>query len=278
MQEQAVPPKTARRERLAASLLFLVARKAYGERKRGKERFVFMNPQSKNGIDWCDYTWSPVTGCLHGCSYCYARRLVRRFGNGGDSAKPTVAKPGDVFPAGFSPTFYPHRLGEPMRIRKPSRIFAVSAGDLFGEWVPEEWIESVLDVARQCSRHTFIFLTKNPRRLPDFLFPPNAWAGVTIDGTGAASENEEKMMRLRAASAPVRFVSFEPLLNRPAGIRLNGVGWVIVGAMTGPGAAIPNPEWIREIIDRCRKSAVPVFVKQNIKWPEKIEEYPSPAL
>ena len=97
---------------------------------------------------------------------------------------------------------------------------------------------------------------------------------MTIDGSGSAGENEEKMMRLRAVSAPVRFVSFEPLLSRPAGTWLNGVGWVIIGAMNGPVAVIPNPEWIREIIDRCRKSAVPVFVKDNVKWPEKIEEYP----
>jgi len=129
-----------------------------------------MNPQGKNGIDWCDYTWSPVTGCLHGCFYCYARRLARRLGTGGYSAKPTVARPGEVFPAGFSPTFYPHRLSEPARIKKPSRIFAVSAGDLFGEWVPGEWIRAVLAVARQCSRHTFILLTKTPPPPSGFLF------------------------------------------------------------------------------------------------------------
>ena len=31
-------------------------------------------------MDWCDSTWSPVTGCLHGCEYCYARRIAERFG------------------------------------------------------------------------------------------------------------------------------------------------------------------------------------------------------
>ena len=34
----------------------------------------------KTKIDLCDSTWSPVTGCLHGCEYCYARRIAERFG------------------------------------------------------------------------------------------------------------------------------------------------------------------------------------------------------
>ena len=34
----------------------------------------------KTKIDWCDSSWNPVTGCLHGCEYCYARRIANRFG------------------------------------------------------------------------------------------------------------------------------------------------------------------------------------------------------
>lgn len=29
---------------------------------------------NKTKIEWCDSTWNPVTGCLHNCNYCYARR------------------------------------------------------------------------------------------------------------------------------------------------------------------------------------------------------------
>lgn len=39
-----------------------------------------MGQQTK--IDWCDASWNPVTGCLHGCGYCYARRIAERFGGG----------------------------------------------------------------------------------------------------------------------------------------------------------------------------------------------------
>lgn len=34
---------------------------------------------NKTKIDWCDSTWNPVTGCLHGCEYCYARAIANRF-------------------------------------------------------------------------------------------------------------------------------------------------------------------------------------------------------
>lgn len=34
----------------------------------------------KTKIDWADSTWNPVTGCLHGCDYCYARKIANRFG------------------------------------------------------------------------------------------------------------------------------------------------------------------------------------------------------
>ena len=33
----------------------------------------------KSKIDWCTHTWNPVTGCLHGCDYCYAKRFIARF-------------------------------------------------------------------------------------------------------------------------------------------------------------------------------------------------------
>ncbi|MBP2071179.1 DUF5131 family protein [Thermoanaerobacterium butyriciformans] len=34
---------------------------------------------NKSKIEWCDFTWNPVTGCRHGCPYCYAAKQAKRF-------------------------------------------------------------------------------------------------------------------------------------------------------------------------------------------------------
>jgi hypothetical protein len=33
----------------------------------------------KSKIEWTDYVWNPVTGCLHNCQYCYARKMANRL-------------------------------------------------------------------------------------------------------------------------------------------------------------------------------------------------------
>ena len=37
---------------------------------------------NKTKIDWATMSWNPVTGCRHGCPYCYARRTAHRFDAG----------------------------------------------------------------------------------------------------------------------------------------------------------------------------------------------------
>ena len=51
-------------------------------------RFVRTNDQ----VSWAAWTWNPVTGCLHGCRYCYAREIAE--------------KKGRTYPVGFTPLFH----------------------------------------------------------------------------------------------------------------------------------------------------------------------------
>ena len=269
-----------------------------------------MNKQGENGIPYCDFTWNPVTGCLHSCSYCFARRIAERFS--------TASKIGEVekdyllqtnktysnnpFPQGFKPTFYPNRLDEPIVHDKPSRIFVSDMGDLFGSWVPKEWIEDVLRAVRQCPQHTFLFLTKNPKRYLEFEFPENAWIGTSVENQAAA---DERIPLLLQASASVRFISVEPLLgainlfnigfngieplsalgrcsyhthlfkheclcNSP---RQAGINWVIAGGESGQGARPLHPDWARSLRDQCQAAGTKFFFKSWGDWLPNDQEY-----
>ncbi|MEM4454451.1 MAG: DUF5131 family protein [Thermofilaceae archaeon] len=202
-------------------------------------------------IEYCDYTWNFVTGCLHGCVYCYARRISQRFNRS------------------FSPKFHPERLKEPLEVKKPSIIFAVSMGDLFGDWVPMEWIEHGLRVIRMAHWHNFILLTKNPKRLVEFNYPPNVWLGITVDTQGRG----EGLKYLLQTDAKVKFISFEPLLER-INIDLHGVDWIIIGAQTCPEKQ-PEKEWVDLLIEQADKLGVPVFLKNNLRYSIKRCEMPA---
>lgn len=257
---------------------------------------------NKSKIEWTDYTWNVVTGCLHGCNYCYARRQVNRFGRPMEAVMFENALPKEdrlfeinekdakyPYPFGFLPTFHRYRLDEPAKLKKPAKIFVSSMGDLFGEWVPKLWIKKIIEVTKQCPQHTFLFLTKNPDRYFAFNFPDNCWLGAS-----AVNKPDEKVVFSKDRKSalvttahcvadtmrffPRSFLSIEPLLNDVAAdIDLDGIDWIIVGGLTGPGAVKPKPEWVQNIIDQCRAAGVPVFMKNNLKpiWQgELIQEFP----
>ena len=136
----------------------------------------------KTKIEWSDSTWSPVTGCYHTCPYCYARSTANRFKGcdcavGGETDENVVylkerltvtSKDGVVrnaaYPFGFTPTFHEYRLNDPLTKGFGKTIFVCSMADLFGDWVPDEWIKKVFDACKAASGHRYLFLTKNPAR------------------------------------------------------------------------------------------------------------------
>jgi len=212
---------------------------------------------NRTRIEWCDFTWNPVTGCYHGCDYCYARRIAHRF-----------------FPktVGFNPHFWPDRLNEPLALKKPARIFVCSMADLFGDWVPRAWNEAVLETVRACPRHTFHFLTKNPKRLPWFNpWPPNAWAGAT------ATDQEmmdEAVNKLRLVEGARKYISCEPMLAPVILPENAGIDWLLVGALTGAKKGQPSPAWVESLVDSSKDQSVPVFVKNNLKG-FQLQEWPA---
>ena len=207
-------------------------------------------------IEWTTSTWNPVTGCSKissGCAHCWAERMSKRLaGRYGYPKKDP-----------FRVTLHPDRLELPARWRKSHMIFVCSMGDLFHKDVPDDFIFRVLGVIERCPGYTFQLLTKRDQRLLEFSgkigkWPPNVWAGVTVE----SKENEKRVDSLRKVDAAVRFLSCEPLLEDLGGIDLTGIGWVIAGGESGPGARLVRPEWVVSLRDRCLERNVPFFFKQ----------------
>lgn len=274
---------------------------------------------NKTKIDWCDATWNPVTGCLHGCEYCYARRIAERFGSTGTEIntengyecdlyegtgenhaleKPYMRewKSGKItkapYPFCFDPTFHRYKLEEPQHWEKPRTIFVCSMADLFGDWVPDEWIAEVFKACDAAPWHRYIFLTKNPKRLcrmaiatkvflwnvdhPDSQVHPkteenvevmrlpirdNWWFGSSLDNADAR--------RFDGGFNWNTFTSIEPLMEHmQMGIGSFGSDrWTIIGAETGKrkNKVVPERAWIDNILEAAAFTGVKVFMKESLR-------------
>lgn len=251
----------------------------------------------KTKIEWCDSTWNPVTGCFHGCEYCYARGIAKRFGGtcyttrtyyDGDFDQIITETEGKIhdlrtpikdwdkggkkspYPFEFDPTFHRYRLKQPKAWHEPRVIFVCSMADLFGEWVPDEWIDEVFKACEEAPQHTYLFLTKNPSRycqLDDADKLPhkeNWWFGSTWTkpfdcvwdgGCGTTKDSFNS------------FLSVEPLLETMEPQR--GIGcfdWVIIGAESGnrKEKVTPRKEWVEYICQLADQSRAPVFMKDSL--------------
>ena len=239
----------------------------------------------KTKIEWCDMTWNPVTGCFHGCQYCYARKITERFGlsfapklgdqgmegaykynteeEGMDTMLELEKPYKNPYPMSFYPTFRKYKLDEPSKIKKPQNIFVCSMADLFGNWVPDHWIVSVLEACRKAPQHNFFFLTKNPKRYIELkdkgilVDLPNMWYGTSI-----TKKNDPFVWFDKFANW---FISVEPILEDLGAYKAEYFpNWVIIGAETGnrKGKIIPEKVWIDSLVKQL--PGVPVFMKDSL--------------
>lgn len=242
---------------------------------------------NKTKIDWCDSTWNPVTGCLHECEYCYARSIANRFGFHASEPDinervlleiPVSAGKKVPYPFDFQPTFHMYRLNE-YQNKKGRNIFVCSMADLFGDWVPNEWIEEVFKACDKAPQHNYLFLTKNVKRYVEYGVPmeENMWYGTSI-----TKEANIHIFNSLPAGCNT-FVSVEPILEdlevEKHGAMFQLVDWFIIGAETGgrKNRVTPERKWIQDIVNECRKRNKPVFMKSSLAdiWEEPlIQEFP----
>jgi protein gp37 len=209
----------------------------------------------RSTIEWTDATWNPVTGCRQvspGCDHCYALTFAERF----------RGVPNHPYEQGFDLKLWPERLGLPLKWKKPRMIFTNSMSDLFHKDIPDEYIYRVFDVMVKANWHIFQVLTKRSARLarmaPSLPWTPNIWIGVSIE----LDQYIWRANHLRQVPASTRFISAEPLLGPLTHLNLEGIHWLISGGESGQGNRPCNPEWVRDLRNRCQIAEVAFFHKQ----------------
>ncbi len=205
------------------------------------------------GIEYATDTWNPITGCQRasvGCTNCWAERLAAtrlkdhpRYRGVAEMTDSGPRWTGEV-------RLHPELLEQPLRWRKPRRIFVCSMSDLFHPAVPATYIAAVFGVMAARPQHTFLILTKRPERmlewfrwiddggyspeslvadhldeyLIDYGLPiwkrpteaaiswplPNVWLLTSIEDQRSA---DERIPHLLQTPAAVRGVSYEPALG-----------------------------------------------------------------
>ena len=245
--------------------------------------------RTKVHVDWARYTSSSLTGCWHGCrhEFCYAAGIARR-----------------LFAQGFLPTLYPARLdhlrNETLRdvseldreeAWRERSVFMVAMGDLFGGWVPAWYVEAVLEEVRSNPGWFCFFLTKHPKGLDRFTFPPNSAVGLTLTGDepyGTGAYNEEQRVRAyaeyadqlgRVKGAAFTWLSIEPFRGDvgdlspffDAGVQMVAIGGQSATTLLGRDGGLvhsparqPELPWVDSVRRQVRAAGVMLFEKENL--------------
>lgn len=234
------------------------------------------NKQTNENIDWAKYSWNPVTGCVHGCEFCYAR----------DIAKDPRGGPYDQLGKiedRFLPTIWPEKLVIPYKMKPPTEsagdvsyknVFTCSMADLFGKWVPKEWIEAVFKSVRENPQWNFLFLTKFPQKYLDLEFPDNAWIGATVNKQNQVKAIENLFEKIHA---PIKWLSLEPMYEKLTFEKPHIFDWWVVGGASPskqtndtpatPAYEVPFEQQMH-IYNQATSNGIEVYFKSNIGRPK----------
>lgn len=219
-------------------------------------------------IEWTEKTCNAIIGCTKvspGCDHCYAEKMAYRLYKMGQYRYGHVTLRNKW--SGHT-HFVQSALDKVLKRTIPTMYFMSSMGDMFHESVSWGDIEKVMDVIEECQRHTFQILTKRPENMAEYFNAlgkrfelsccPNLWLGTTVEHP----DYKHRIDELRKIPAAIKFLSLEPLLADLGELSLDGIGWVICGGESGPGARPMHPDWPKSLRDQCKAASVPFFFKQ----------------
>jgi len=210
------------------------------------------------------WTWNPITGCTHGCKFCWAKRLADRWGKS------------------FTPQLKEHFFKDQMP-EDGSWIFVGSTGDTFCPGVPDEWIYRLLHFIRDYQgNNKFLLMTKNPQRLMGWRplleeIKNKVIIGTTIETDGFtpwsdAPPTDQRIDALNLAKILgfSTFISMEPLSDFNLG-RI--VTWLLrvdpeaveLGLENYTHFTMPPPtEKILSLIEQLESLEIPYVLKDNL--------------
>lgn len=224
-----------------------------------------------SAIEWTDATWNPVRGCSRvseGCRNCYAEQIAARFSGRGQPFHGFASRTAAGGRWTGRVEVIDSKLKEPLKWKKPRRIFVNSMSDLFHPELTPAEIDQVYSVMREADWHVYQVLTKRPRyrrhvfEVLEHDPPTHIWEGVSVE----SRDHLERIDILRETPAAIRFLSAEPLLGDLGILNLKGIDWVIIGGESGKNARPMHPMWALDVISQCREQKVPVFFKQTGAW------------
>ena len=210
---------------------------------------------SMGNIEWAQWSWNPVTGCLHECPYCYARDIAERF-----------------YEQKFAPSFWPGRLAAPMNMKVPhgadkdiskKNVFSNSMSDLYGRWVPDEWINAVLETMRGSPEWNFLMLTKFPKKASEFQYSENCWIGASVDMQARVKVTESAFERIHCGT---RWLSLEPLIEPLTFTKPKLFNWVVIGGASKSSHTpewVPPAEWVIRTASQFLEHGAKIYLKTN---------------
>lgn len=119
------------------------------------------------------------------CRFCYSERGNPRLGG-------LPFKPGHRKDYRF--VVNEAKLREPIRRRKPARVFVESTSDAFGEWWPRHFVDKLYAVMALCPHHLFINLSKRPVRRKEYLADPETPKRIARIAMMMAMENPKVLI------------------------------------------------------------------------------------